>query len=496
VPQVWRTVPLLPIHHTPQRRTVVTPVQHLETANDSGYRQIAANNAWAAAICVQLTLTDHRALQACPETPYQDGMEIGGCTSHPIPERVGGKSVASALQVMQPRHYNRKKAYLVARSLDASYACRGLAPGYGLYSTAGEKYITTILHQIYSNSHQVLHNTVLQLSRRIVFADVRYPMEQEHRDLFDLGLQADLTMLQQSPLTRRRLLKLGLVGITSFLAGCTPFAGQSSTPTGGPTSTSVAGSGSVSSPTALPASPTALPASPTVAATVSTPTTAVTPTSAPVAECVSPIPTETAGPFPGDGSQGASLNVLARSGVVRQDIRTSLGTGNLAAGIPLRLELKLVRAGGDCAPLAGYALYAWHCDAQGRYSMYSSGVEGEDYLRGVQAADANGIVVFQTIFPGCYSGRWPHVHFEIYPSLDQATSARNVVHTSQLALPEDICRQVYADPQYGNSLNNLGRISLERDGIFRDGWQTQMATVTGSLNDGLVARLTIGVPGV
>ncbi|MGQ9480561.1 intradiol ring-cleavage dioxygenase [Chloroflexus sp.] len=220
------------------------------------------------------------------------------------------------------------------------------------------------------------------------------------------------------------------------------------------------------------------------------------PTLVSVAECVSPISTETAGPFPGDGSQGARLNVLARSGVVRQDIRTSLGTGNLAAGIPLRLELKLVRASGDYAPLAGYALYAWHCDAQGRYSMYSSGVEGEDYLRGVQAADANGIVVFQTTFPGCYPGRWPHVHFEIYPALDQATSVRNVVHTSQLALPEEICRQVYADPQYGNSLNNLGRLSIERDGIFRDGWQTQMATVTGSLNDGLVARLIIGVPGV
>ncbi|GIV95042.1 MAG: hypothetical protein KatS3mg056_3751 [Chloroflexus sp.] len=92
-------------------------------------------------------------------------------------------------------------------------------------------------------------------------------MEQEHRDLFDLGLQADVAMMQQSLLTRRRLLKLGLVGITSFLAGCTPFAGQSSTPTGVPTATPAAGSGSVPSPTALPASPTALPASPTVATT-------------------------------------------------------------------------------------------------------------------------------------------------------------------------------------------------------------------------------------
>ncbi len=314
-------------------------------------------------------------------------------------------------------------------------------------------------------------------------------MEQERRDRFDLGLQADLAMLQQSPLTRRRLLQLGLAGLVGFLAGCTPFAGQAGRATVGPTTVPATTPDNAAGPMATPTRP---PTATTARATA----TATNPTTAAAAECVSPIPPETAGPFPGNGSQGAGLNVLMRSGVVRQDIRTSLGTGHTAAGIPLRLELKLVRAGGDCAPLAGYALYAWHCDAQGRYSMYSEGVEGEDYLRGVQAADANGMVVFQTIFPGCYSGRWPHVHFEVYPSLAQATEARHVVYTSQLALPEAICRQVYADPQYGNSLNNLGRLSLERDGVFRDGWQNQMATVTGPLRDGLVARLTVGVPGV
>lgn len=309
---------------------------------------------------------------------------------------------------------------------------------------------------------------------------------QDDRDLFDLGLQADLVMMQQSVLTRRRLLRLGLVGITTFLAGCAPIASSVATPTAAPSATTA--------PTTAPASAAATAAPTTAPAMAATATTA--PTNAAIAECVDAIPRETAGPFPGNGSQGANLNILSRSGVARSDIRTSLGTGNTAAGVPLRLELKLVRAGGDCAPLPGYAIYVWHCDAPGRYSMYSPGVEGEDYLRGVQAAGADGTVVFQTIFPGCYAGRWPHIHFEIYPSLEQATSARNVVHTSQLALPEDICRQVYADTQYGNSLRNLGQLSLERDGIFRDGWETQMATVTGAINDGLVARLTIGVPGV
>jgi protocatechuate 3,4-dioxygenase beta subunit len=313
-------------------------------------------------------------------------------------------------------------------------------------------------------------------------------MHHEPHNRFDLGLQADLAMMQQPLLNRRRLLRLSLMGITTFLAGCTPIANSMVTPTTAAHFSAV--------PTVAPTIATATPA-PAVAATIA-PTAMLTAVSTPVAvaECVDAIPRETAGPFPGDGSQGAALNVLARSGVVRSNIRTSLGSGNTAVGVPLQLELTLVRAGGDCAPLPGYVIYVWHCDAPGRYSMYSPGVEGEDYLRGVQAADTSGKVVFQTIVPGCYAGRWPHIHFEVYPSLEQATGARNVVHTSQLALPEEICRQVYADAQYGNSLRNLGQLSLERDGIFRDGWEQQMATVTGSINDGLVARLTIGVPGV
>ncbi len=320
-------------------------------------------------------------------------------------------------------------------------------------------------------------------------------MSLHNRDLYDLGLQADLTMMQQPLLTRRRLLRLGLVGITAFLAGCTPMGEAANTPTPVPP-TAATPTSALTGAAATPLVPTATPTSaPTgAAATPLVPT--ATPTNAAAAECVDSIPRETAGPFPGNGSQGAGLNVLARSGVVRTDIRASLGTGNTAVGIPLRLELKLTRAGGDCAPLPGYAIYAWHCDAPGRYSMYSPGVEAEDYLRGVQAADEQGLVVFETIFPGCYAGRWPHIHFEIYPSLAQATSAGNVLHTSQLALPEDVSRQVYADARYGDSLRNLGRLSLDRDGVFRDGWQNQMATVSGTVAEGFVARLTVGVPGV
>ncbi len=76
--------------------------------------------------------------------------------------------------------------------------------------------------------------------------------------------------------------------------------------------------------------------------------------------------------------------------------------------------------------------------------MYSSGFADEDYLRGVQPTDDNGVASFQTIFPGCYLGRWPHIHFEIYPSVEETTGAGNIVHTSQLALSESDCATVHA----------------------------------------------------
>lgn len=207
------------------------------------------------------------------------------------------------------------------------------------------------------------------------------------------------------------------------------------------------------------------------------------------ADCAEKIPAETAGPYPGDGSNGP--NVLTESGIVRSDIRSSFGSSTTtAAGIPLTIDLLVTK---DCAPLGKAAVYLWHCDIDGRYSMYSPGVTGENYLRGVQETDAAGKVRFTSVFPAAYSGRWPHIHFEVYPSLAEATKAGEPTTTSQLALPEDVCDAVYATEGYAQSVRNMGRTSLESDMVFRDGHDTQLATVTGDVGSGFTATLTIGI---
>jgi protocatechuate 3,4-dioxygenase beta subunit len=305
-------------------------------------------------------------------------------------------------------------------------------------------------------------------------------MENHEHDLYDLGLAADLAMLKRSPIGRRRILKLGAIGIGMLLTGCgdAVLAQTNATPaaylplilkSGDPTPTSTV------EPTAQP---------------TTTPTATTTPT-----ECVGEIPQETAGPYPADGSNASNqtLNVLTRSGIVRSDIRTSISTANTAQGVPLTIQLTLVDSNSNCAPLVGYAVYLWHCDRDGHYSLYSSGVTDEDYLRGVQATDSNGTVTFTSIFPGCYSGRWPHVHFEIYPSLAQATGPGNLIHTSQMALPQAACELVYTTSGYSASVQNLSQITLESDNVFSDGHSSQLATTTGDVMNGYTAQLTVGV---
>lgn len=202
------------------------------------------------------------------------------------------------------------------------------------------------------------------------------------------------------------------------------------------------------------------------------------------------IPEETAGPFPGDGTNGQ--NALTLNGIVRSDIRSSLaGATGTAAGVSL--TLRLVVTDTNCVPLEGYAVYIWHCDREGRYSMYTSGAENENYLRGVQETDADGAVEFSSIFPACYSGRWPHIHFEIYDALAAAISGRNAVATSQIALPEASCDEVFATAGYEASISNLAATSLARDMVFADGATLELPSITGSVAAGYVATLNVTI---
>ena len=205
------------------------------------------------------------------------------------------------------------------------------------------------------------------------------------------------------------------------------------------------------------------------------------------------MPEETGGPFPADGSNGR--NVLVQTGIVRSDITGSFGgpTG-VAKGVPTTIAITLLNQdGGKKKPLKGAAIYVWQCDAKGRYSMYDPALAHQNYLRGLQVADRKGRVTFRSIFPAAYGGRWPHIHFEVFESEESATRTRGLLRTSQIALPEKACRQVYDTAGYELSRVHLKRTPLTSDIVFRDGHELQMAKVTGSVRKGMRIALTIRI---
>lgn len=311
--------------------------------------------------------------------------------------------------------------------------------------------------------------------------DGRQPRHEPHPN-HDRGLEFDLSTL----MSRRSLgLFLG-AGTAAALAACTP-GGTSSAPSGSPSAST--GPASTSTPaTATASATTSTTAPPASAASSASPT-----VTRAIAECGVEIPQETAGPYPGDGSNGP--NVLEASGVVRQDITSSFGTSSTkAAGVPLTVTLTLLDNGNGCVPLAGAAVYAWHCDKEGRYSLYDSGLEEENFLRGVQEADANGQVTFKTIYPGAYNGRWPHIHFEVFESMNNATAAGQVLAVSQIALTDAACREVYASTGYETSDRNFPNTTLQSDNVFgEDGGIYQLATMSGSVSRGYTAGLNVTI---
>jgi protocatechuate 3,4-dioxygenase beta subunit len=325
----------------------------------------------------------------------------------------------------------------------------------------------------------MIPSTTRHGGRRNDGAFMEHPVEDHDR-----GLAHDLELMARQMRGRRKALSwFAGAGATALLAGCGGDGSTSSASTSTDTGTSTTTTTDTSSGTST---------------DTSTDTGTDSSTSSSGGTCVAD-PTETAGPYPADGtntSSGSTSNVLTQSGVVRSDIRSSfISSTTTAAGIRVDITLTLVNVSSSCAALSGYAIYLWHCDAAGEYSLY--GEPTESYLRGVQVTDSNGQVTFTTIFPGCYSGRYPHMHFEVFSSLAGATSGRASVLTSQLAMPSDIASTVYASSGYSQSTSNLSKISISSDNVFGDNTSAQIAAQTpsfsGSTSAGYTASATIGI---
>lgn len=153
---------------------------------------------------------------------------------------------------------------------------------------------------------------------------------------------------------------------------------------------------------------------------------------------------------------------------------SSLVTRNIVGdrkGVALLIELTILDKAGNCSPLEGALVDIWHCDNQGHYSEYGGSriqdenFKNEHFLRGRQRSDTHGKVSFQSIFPGYYRGRAPHLHIEV-----KDRDERSLLVT-QIAFPEDVCDRVYSSEGY----QGKGYVPNASDGVFRDSLERNMA---------------------
>ena len=178
---------------------------------------------------------------------------------------------------------------------------------------------------------------------------------------------------------------------------------------------------------------------------------------------------------------------------MRSDITRSIGDlSGTAGGVPTTIEMTLLDVAGGGTPLAGAAVYIWHCDREGRYSMYD--IADQNYLRGVQETGSDGKVTFKSVFPAAYSGRWPHIHFEVYESVAAATGSGAKLKTSQIALPEDACKLVYATKRLRAERAEPRRdLARRRHGLQRRLRRASSPRPRATPGSAITAKLNVGV---
>lgn len=193
-------------------------------------------------------------------------------------------------------------------------------------------------------------------------------------------------------------------------------------------------------------------------------------------------PTETEGPYP--YPEGEINNPLNRADI----------TGG-QAGVPLTLTLTVVNVNNSCAVVENARVDIWHCNKDGYYSGYANqnsvlgnkSYLGETWLRGYLLTDAAGEAKFTTIYPGWYSGRATHIHFEVF--------VNNVLKKiSQLTFPDELSDIVHVSSLY--AAHGINTTRNTEDNIFANSLTdlaNETAVVTGSVANGYAAALTIGI---
>ncbi|TRX93128.1 hypothetical protein FHL15_005996 [Xylaria flabelliformis] len=138
-------------------------------------------------------------------------------------------------------------------------------------------------------------------------------------------------------------------------------------------------------------------------------------------------------------------------------IRSDITEGQ--EGIPVHLDLQFVDIS-TCAPVSNMLVDLWHANATGVYSGVVAGAGlNSTFLRGVQISDLEGVVNFDTLFPGHYVGRVNHIHVTSNRGgklLDNGTySGGTVNHIGQLYFDQELINAIEGMSPYTRNMMKL-----------------------------------------
>jgi hypothetical protein len=173
----------------------------------------------------------------------------------------------------------------------------------------------------------------------------------------------------------------------------------------------------------------------------------------------------------------------------------------------MHLELQFIDTS-NCKPLPQLAVDVWACNSTGVYSGIDPTVwAGEaglnsTYLRGIQITDHDGVVEFDTLFPGHYTGRATHQHVithlnsTILPNGTISTDGA-INHIGQLFFDEALRAEI--EKTYPYNTNTQAVVSNDDDM-----WAPVAASADydpiveyvmlgEKVEDGLLAWISIGV---
>ncbi|KAK6821627.1 intradioldioxygenaselike [Aspergillus parasiticus SU-1] len=193
--------------------------------------------------------------------------------------------------------------------------------------------------------------------------------------------------------------------------------------------------------------------------------------------------------------------------LIRNDIKED------QEGVPLFLDIQLIDTN-TCEPLPQIYLDFWHCNATGVYSgVVASGNGNSDdetnidstFLRGLQKTNNDGIVQFQTIFPGHYTGRTTHIHVLTHPANETSVLPNGTItgmydskssHVGQIFFDQDLISVVEETSPYSTNTQEL--TTNAEDSILAEEAETidpfvEYVFLGDDVSEGIFGWISVGV---